>query len=111
MINLLEISQSVIHVQSNAKYLAFVSAVEIKSHLEFECFLRSCQIPAHSHLSYHSLDHQYKRAYNMYTLHSSTGSFSSIYLPSCHPTLYLYFNWFVCKDQHHSDHFPIIIDK
>ena len=32
-----------------------------------------------------------------------------IYVFICHPSLFLDFNWSVCKDQHHSDHFPIII--
>ena len=42
-------------------------------------------------------------------MHDPTGSFSSIDLSFCHPSLFLDFNWSVCKDQHHSDHFPIII--
>ena len=42
-------------------------------------------------------------------MHYPTGSFSSIDLSLCHPSLFLDFNWSVCKDQHHSDHFPIII--
>ena len=42
-------------------------------------------------------------------MHYPTGSFSSIDLSFCHPSLFLDFNWSVCKDQHHSDHFPIII--
>ena len=42
-------------------------------------------------------------------MHYPTGSFSSIDLSCCHPSLFLDFNWSVCKDQHHSDHFPIII--
>ena len=42
-------------------------------------------------------------------MHDPTGSFSSIDLSFCHPSLFLDLNWSVCKDQHHSDHFPIII--
>ena len=42
-------------------------------------------------------------------MHYPTGSFSSIDLSLCHPFLFLDFNWSVCKDQHHSDHFPIVI--
>ena len=42
-------------------------------------------------------------------MHYPTGSFSSIDLSLCHPSLFLDFNWSVCKDQHHSDHFPIFI--
>ena len=42
-------------------------------------------------------------------MHHPTGSFSSIDLSFCHPSLFLDFNWSVCKDQHHSDHFPIVI--
>ena len=42
-------------------------------------------------------------------MHYPTGSFSSIDLSLCHPSLFLDFNWSVCKDQHHSDHFPIVI--
>ena len=45
---------------------------------------------------------------NTYILYP-TGSFSSIDLSLCHPSLFLDFNWSVCKDQHHSDHFPIVI--
>ena len=41
-------------------------------------------------------------------MHYPTGSSSSIDLSFCHPSLFLDFNWSVCKDQHHSDHFPII---
>ena len=42
-------------------------------------------------------------------MHYPTGSFSSIDLSLCHPSLFLDFNWSVCTDQHHSDHFPIVI--
>ena len=38
-------------------------------------------------------------------------SFSSIDLSFCHPSLFLDYNWSVCKDQHNSDHFPIIIEQ
>ena len=30
-------------------------------------------------------------------------------LSLCHPSLFLDFKWSVCKDQHYSDHFPIVI--
>ena len=47
-----------------------------------------------------------------YTYHSlSTKSFTSIDLSFCHPSLYLDYNWYVCEDQHNSDHFPIIIEQ
>ena len=36
-------------------------------------------------------------------------SHTHIYLSLCHPSLSLDFSWSVCKDQHHSDHFPILI--
>ena len=42
-------------------------------------------------------------------MHYPTGSFSSIDLSLCHPSPFLDFNWSACKDQHHSDHFPIVI--
>ena len=44
-------------------------------------------------------------------MHDPTGSFFSIDLSLCHPSLFLDFNWSVCKDQHHSDHFPIFIQS
>ena len=44
-------------------------------------------------------------------MHYPTGSFFSIDLSLCHPSLFLDFNWSVCKDQHHSDHFPIFIES
>ena len=44
-------------------------------------------------------------------MHHPTGSFSSIDLSLCHPSLFLDFSWSVCKDQHHSDHFPIVIQS
>ena len=34
-------------------------------------------------------------------------SFPKIFPCAIHP--FFYFNWSVCKDQHHSDHFPIVI--
>ena len=47
-----------------------------------------------------------------YTYYSpSTKSFTSIDLNFCHPSLFLDYNWSVCKDQHNSDHFPIIIEQ
>ena len=44
-------------------------------------------------------------------MHYPTGSFFSIDLSVCHPSLFLDFNWSVCKDQHHSDHFPIFVES
>ena len=44
-------------------------------------------------------------------LSSSAKSFSSIDLSFCHPSLFLDYNWSVCKDQHNSDNFPIIIEQ
>ena len=44
-------------------------------------------------------------------MHYPTGSFSSIDLSLCHPSIFLGFNWSVCNDQHHSDHFPILIEN
>ena len=44
-------------------------------------------------------------------MHYPTGSFFSIDLSLCHPSLFLDFSWSVCKDQHHSDHFPIVIQS
>ena len=39
-------------------------------------------------------------------LHPATGTFSSLDLSLCHPSLLLGFDWSVCEDQHGSDHFP-----
>ena len=44
-------------------------------------------------------------------MHYPTGSFSSIDLSLCHPSIFLDFNWSLCNDQHHSDHFPILIES
>ena len=44
-------------------------------------------------------------------MHYPTGSFSSIDLSLCHPSLFLDFSWSVCNDHHHSDHFPIVIQS
>ena len=44
-------------------------------------------------------------------MHYPPGSFFSIDLSLCHPSLFLDFNWSVCKYQHHSDHFPIFIES
>ena len=44
-------------------------------------------------------------------MHYPTGSFSSIDLSLCHPSIFLDFNRSVCNDQHHSDHFPILIES
>ena len=44
-------------------------------------------------------------------MHYPTGSFSSIDLSFCHPSIFLDFNWSVCNDQHHSDHLPILIES
>ena len=44
-------------------------------------------------------------------LDSGKGTFSSIDLSLCHPSVFLDYNWSVCEDQHGSDHFPIIIES
>ena len=44
-------------------------------------------------------------------LHPATGTFSSLDLSLCHPSLLLDFDWSVCEDQHGSDHFPIVIES
>ncbi|XP_072398128.1 uncharacterized protein [Diabrotica undecimpunctata] len=44
-------------------------------------------------------------------LNLSTGTFSSIDISLCTPTLQLNHNWYVEKDLHGSDHFPILIEK
>ena len=44
-------------------------------------------------------------------LDSGKGTFSSLDLSLCHPSLYLDYNWSVCQDQYGSDHFPIIIES
>ena len=44
-------------------------------------------------------------------LHPATGSFFSLDLSLCHPSLLLDFDWSVCEDQHGSDHFPIVIER
>ena len=47
-----------------------------------------------------------------YTYRSTSAkSFSCIDHSFCHPSLFLDYNWSVCKDQHNSDHFPIIIEQ
>ena len=43
-------------------------------------------------------------------LHPATGTFSSLDLSLCHPSLILDFDWYVCDDQHGSDHFPVVIE-
>ena len=43
--------------------------------------------------------------------HPATGTFSSLDLSLCHPSLLLDFDWSVCEDQHGSDHFPIVIES
>ena len=42
-------------------------------------------------------------------LHPATGSFTSIYLTMCSPSLFMDFTWRVEEDLHGSDHFPIIL--
>ena len=42
---------------------------------------------------------------------SGKGTFSSLDLSLCHPSLYLDYEWSVCEDQHGSDHFPILIES
>ena len=44
-------------------------------------------------------------------LHPATGTFSSLDLSLCHPSILLDFDWSVCEDQHGSDHFPIVIES
>ena len=44
-------------------------------------------------------------------LDSGKGTLSALDLTLCHPSLYLDFDWSVCKDQHGSDHFPIVIES
>ena len=44
-------------------------------------------------------------------LDSGKGTFSSLDLSLCHPSLYLDFDWSVCEDQRGSDHFPILIES
>ena len=44
-------------------------------------------------------------------LDSGKGTLSALDLSLCHPSLYLDFDWSVCKDQHGSDHFPIVIES
>ena len=44
-------------------------------------------------------------------LSRSAKSLSSFDLSYCHPSLFLDNNWSVCKYQHNSDHFPIIIEQ
>ena len=44
-------------------------------------------------------------------LDSGKGTFSSLDLSLCHPSLYLDYEWSVCEDQHGSDHFPILIES
>ena len=41
-------------------------------------------------------------------LHPATGSFTSIDLTMCSPSLFMDFTWRVEEDLHGSDHFPII---
>ena len=41
----------------------------------------------------------------------SAGSFASIDLSFCHPSLFLDCDWSVCEDQHNGDHFPVIIER
>ena len=43
-------------------------------------------------------------------LHPATGIFSSLDLSLCHPSFILDFDWYVCDDQHGSDHFPVVIE-
>ena len=44
-------------------------------------------------------------------LHPATGTFSSLDLSLCHPSLILDFDWYVCDDQHGSDHFSVVIES
>ena len=42
---------------------------------------------------------------------SGKGTFSSLDLSLCHPSLYLEFDWSVCEDQRGSDHFSIVFES
>lgn len=44
-------------------------------------------------------------------LHPASGTYTSLDLSICHPSIYLDFDWSVCEDLHGSDHFPIIIQE
>ena len=44
-------------------------------------------------------------------LDSGKGTFSSLDLSLCHPSLYLDYDWSVCEDQRGSDHIPILIES
>ena len=44
-------------------------------------------------------------------LDSGKGTFSSLDLSLCHPSLYLDYDWSVCEDQRGSDHFQILIES
>ena len=44
-------------------------------------------------------------------LDSGKGTFSSLDLSLCHPSLYLDYDWPVCEDQRGSDHFPNLIES
>ena len=44
-------------------------------------------------------------------LHPATGSFTSIDLTLCSPSLFMDFTWRVEEDLHGSDHFPIILES
>ena len=45
-----------------------------------------------------------------YTQHSpGVGSFASIGLSFCRPSLFLGYKWSVCEDQHGSGQFPVVI--
>ena len=43
--------------------------------------------------------------------HSESGTFTSIDLTLCSPSLFLYFSWKVGPDPCGSDHFPIILEN
>ena len=44
-------------------------------------------------------------------LHPATGSFTSVDLTMCSPSLFMDFTWRVGEDLHGSDHFPIILES
>ena len=44
-------------------------------------------------------------------LHPASGTFSSLDLPLCHPSLLLDFEWYFCDDQYGSDNFPIVFES
>ena len=44
-------------------------------------------------------------------LHPATGSFTSIDITMCSPSLFMDFTWKVGEDPHGSDHFPLVLES